>query len=150
MRINKPNIQKNIIVISSFKTGPNDLFSSTGFYFKSKVIEGSHKKKNVFLNFWALFLKIYIFDILLLPSYPINSVFQWQYVSIRFHVFHEAVFLLTIKMPIVTKRIRVVTCCEGTLTYKYAWHLNGIVSWGYVANKMRISTYRRCVDLAST
>ena len=63
--INKSNIQNNIIVISSFQTGLNELFSSTGFYFESKVIEGSHekKKKNMFLNFWDFFLKIFIFEV---------------------------------------------------------------------------------------
>ena len=29
----------------------------------SKVIEGSHKGKNLFFNFWALLLKMYSFDI---------------------------------------------------------------------------------------
>ena len=38
--MNKPNIQNNII------DSINDLFSSTGFCFKNKVIEGSHKGKN--------------------------------------------------------------------------------------------------------
>ena len=33
--MNKPNIHNNIIAgISSFQSGPNDLFSSTGFYFE--------------------------------------------------------------------------------------------------------------------
>ena len=42
--MNKPNIHNNVIGgISSFQNEFNDLFSSTGFYFKSKVIEGSHK-----------------------------------------------------------------------------------------------------------
>ena len=45
--INKPNIHNNIIDISSFQNGLNDLFSSTGFYLKSKVMEGSHKEKNM-------------------------------------------------------------------------------------------------------
>ena len=50
-RINIPNIYNNIIDISSFQTGLNVIFNSTGFYFKSKVIEGSHKGKNMFFNF---------------------------------------------------------------------------------------------------
>ena len=57
------------------------------------------------LHFWGC-------DIFFSPSDSISSVFQWQYLLIRFHVFNEANFLLTIKMPIVTKLIRVVTCCE--------------------------------------
>ena len=32
-----------IIDISSFQNGLDDLLNSTGFYLKSKVIEGSHK-----------------------------------------------------------------------------------------------------------
>ena len=32
----------NIIDISSFENGLNNIFSSTGFYLKSKVIEGNH------------------------------------------------------------------------------------------------------------
>ena len=48
----------NHIDISSFQNGLNDLFSSTGFCLKSKVIEGSHKGKNMFFNFWALLLKM--------------------------------------------------------------------------------------------
>ena len=61
--MNKPNIRNNIIDISSFQNGLNGLFSSTGFYLKSKVIEGSHKGKNMFFNFWALLLKMYIFEV---------------------------------------------------------------------------------------
>ena len=57
LRINKPNIHNNITGISSFQTGFNELFSSTGFCFKSKVTEASHKGKNMFFNFWALLLK---------------------------------------------------------------------------------------------
>ena len=63
--MNKPNIHNNIIgSMSGFQNRFNNLFSSTGFYFKIKVIEGSHKgKNNVFFNFWALFFKIYIFEV---------------------------------------------------------------------------------------
>ena len=46
--INKPNVHNNIVGISSFQNGLNDLFSAAGFYFKSKVIEGSHERKNMF------------------------------------------------------------------------------------------------------
>ena len=35
---------------------------------------------------------------------------------------------------------------QGVLTQKYAYHLNVVVSWGHVTNKIRISTYRRCND----
>ena len=57
--INKANIHNNIIDISSFQNGLNDLYSSTGFYLKSKVIEVSHKEKNL----GALLLKMYIFEV---------------------------------------------------------------------------------------
>ena len=47
--MNKTNIHNNIIGgISNFWNGLNDLFSSSGFYFKSKVIEGSRNGKNIF------------------------------------------------------------------------------------------------------
>ena len=56
--MNKPNIYNNIISISSFQNGLNDLINSTGFYFKIKVMEGSHKEKNnVFLIFGPFFSK---------------------------------------------------------------------------------------------
>ena len=77
LRINKPNMQNKIIVISSFQTGFSDLFSSTGFYFKSKVIEGSHNRKNMFLNFWALFLKIYIFQVVTFFSHLVIQSTQF-------------------------------------------------------------------------
>ena len=53
----------NNIGISSFQTGLNVLFSSTGFYFKSKVMEGSHKGKNMFFYFRALLPKMYTFEV---------------------------------------------------------------------------------------
>ena len=61
--INKPNIDNKIIGISSFRNGLNELFSSTGFYLKSKVIEVSQKRENIFFYFWVLCLKMYIFDV---------------------------------------------------------------------------------------
>ena len=41
--MNKPNIYTNITGISSFRNGLNHHFSSTGFYFKSKIDEDSHE-----------------------------------------------------------------------------------------------------------
>ena len=58
-----PNIHNNIIDISNFQTGLNVLFNSTGLYIKNKVIEGSHKGKNMFFDFWALLPKMYIFEV---------------------------------------------------------------------------------------
>ena len=63
--MNKPNIQNNIIgSIPSFQNGLNKLFTSIGFYFKSKVIEGSLKGKNVFLIL-GTFFKMYIFQVVI-------------------------------------------------------------------------------------
>ena len=68
----------------------------------------------LFLNFWLLLLKMYhvfVCDIFFLPSgHPINSVFQCQFLVIR--CFDEAFFLLTIRIPMVTKLFRVVICGE--------------------------------------
>ena len=107
-RMNKPNTQKNIIgSISSFRNLRQ--YSSTGFFFKSKVIEGSHKRK-VFFNFWALFLKKNIHfwgcDIF---SYPV-VIQSTQSFSGQIHVFNEAFFLLTVRMPMATNLFRVVAC----------------------------------------
>ena len=102
---------------------------STGFYFKSKVIEGSHKGKNVFFNFWTLLLKIYhlcVCDIFFSSSgYPINSISSAVRIY-KIHVFDEAFFLLTIRILMVT--------------HKYA-----VVLLGHVTNKIHISTCSRCI-----
>ena len=60
-----PDMQNNIIDISSFLTGMDILFNSTGFYFKSKVLV-CHNGKTIyiFFNFWALLPKMYIFEIM--------------------------------------------------------------------------------------
>ena len=50
-------MHNNGIAILSFKNGLTNLFSSTGFYFKSKIVEGSHKGKICFLIFGNFFLK---------------------------------------------------------------------------------------------
>ena len=56
--MNKPNIHNNIIDnILSFQNGLNDLFRSTGFYFKGKVIEGNHKGENNFFEFLGNFFQ---------------------------------------------------------------------------------------------
>ena len=55
--INRLNMHNNGIAILSFKNGLTNLFSSTGFYFKSKIVEGSHKGKICFLIFGNFFLK---------------------------------------------------------------------------------------------
>ena len=55
--MNKLNIHNNNDGISSFQNGLTELFSSTGFYFKSKVIEGFHKGgEDVFIEVVIFFL----------------------------------------------------------------------------------------------
>ena len=56
-------MQNNIIRISNFQNRLNNLFTLTGFYFKSKVVKFSHKGKNMFFNCWVFLLKICISDI---------------------------------------------------------------------------------------
>ena len=85
-RINKSNICHNIIGISNFQNALNDLFSSTGFYFKSKVIEGSLKGKNMFFNFWTLLLKM-----LLSTSYFYKQPFYYFAVKTVELITREAV-----------------------------------------------------------
>ena len=137
-----PNIHNNIIDISSFSTGLNILFSSTGFYFKSKVIEGLHKRKNMFFNFWALLPKIYIFevviflrlwhflwyfwgcDIFLSPSGgPVNSSFQWHHVFIRstFSMKHFSSYYQNVYGH---QTLQGGDMLRGALTHKYTWYLN--------------------------
>ena len=65
---NKPNIHNNIIDISSFQNGINDLLSSTGFYLnwewsykgsqrkRSFLIFGGFFSKCTFLRLWHFFL----------------------------------------------------------------------------------------------
>ena len=36
---------------------------------------------------------------------------------------------------------------QGALTHIYAWHLNGMVLWSLVINKIHIFTSRICVDI---
>ena len=80
-------------------------------------------------------------DIFFSPSgYPINSIFQCQFVDITY--FDGTFLLLTIRMPMVTKHFRVVTCREA-----YAWYLNGVVLLGHLTNTIQISTCRRCIDI---
>ena len=98
LRVNIPNIHNNINDISSFQAGLNVLFSSTGFYFKSKVIKGSHKgEKYVSLIFGhflpkCTFLRLWHFFLALWLSSQVNfSVAVHIY---KIHVFDEVFFLL--------------------------------------------------------
>ena len=66
-----PNIRNNIFDILSFETGLNVLFTSTGFYFKSKVIEDNQKGKIYFFDSWVLLPKMYIFEVVTFFSRPV-------------------------------------------------------------------------------
>ena len=142
--MNKPNIRNNIIDIPSFQNGLNGLFSSTGFYLKSKVIEGSHKGKKMFFNILALLFKIYIFEVVTFFSFVVviqSTQFLVVVYIYKISVFDEAFFHLIIRMPMITKFFRVVTCCkELSLIY-----INDIFT---VTNKIHISTCSECIDTA--
>ena len=57
-------INQIYIITLVFENGINRPFSSTVYYFKSKIVEGSHKmRKQCFLNFCALLLKMYILEV---------------------------------------------------------------------------------------
>ena len=64
--MNKPNIHNNIIGdISSFQNEFNDLFSSTGLYFKSKVIESSRKGGNNVFKYLSTFFNMHIAEVVI-------------------------------------------------------------------------------------
>ena len=76
----------------------------------------------MFFNFWAPFFKMNIFEVVTfflnywLSNQPNFSVATHIY---NFHVFDEAYFLLTIRMPIATKLFRVMTYCRELLPEIY-------------------------------
>ena len=35
---------------------------------------------------------------------------------------------------------------QGAVTHIYARHINGVALWGHVADKIHISTPRKCID----
>ena len=63
----------------------------------------------------------------------------------KVHVFDEVIFLLTIRIPIVTKHFKVVTCCEELSPI----NMNDILTeWScWIMWQIKyISTYRRCIE----
>ena len=68
--------------------------------------------ENMLFNFRALFLKMYIFEVVTLFSYlvVIQSTQFFSGSTYKIYVFHEIFFLLTIRLC--TKLFRVVPCCE--------------------------------------
>ena len=112
---NRPNIHNNINDISSPQNVVNDYFSLTVFYLKSKVVEGSHKGKICFLIFGQFFskstcLRLWHFFLTQWLSNKLNFSVAVHIYKIR--VFDEAFFLLTIRMPMITKLFKVVTWCK--------------------------------------
>ena len=108
-RTNNTNTHNNVIGgISTFQKGLNYLFTSAGFYFKSKAIEDSHKgQSNMASNFWPLFFIMYISEVLTFfwsIGYPAKSVFSVAVCIYQIHVFDRAFFLLTISMAMAIKR----------------------------------------------
>ena len=81
--INKPKIHNNAIRILSLQNGFWNHFSSAGFHFKSKVIEGSHKRKNMsfFLVFGHFFSKRTIFVLVTFFS-PLVVIQSTQFFSV--------------------------------------------------------------------
>ena len=136
--------------ITKFTKWDLELFISTGFQFQSKVMEGSHKGKNMFVkkNYWALLLKMYhfrIWDIFFsLSGYPINSIFQSQYIFIR--CFCWSIFLPNYQNGYCHQTFQGGDMRRGALSHKYTWHLNRVVFLGQVTNNIHIFTSRRCID----
>ena len=57
----------------------------------------------------------------------------------KVHVFDEAFFLLTVRMPMIFKLFRLIKCCKKL-------SLNRVVFWNHVISIIHISTCRRCID----
>ena len=118
-RMKKPNIRNNFGCISSFQNGLNNLFNSTGFCFKHKVMDGSHKGKNnvFFFTFFGTFFQnahISGWDIFLLFGKCLSNqlIFLVAVHIYKIHIFDDVFFLLTVRIPMTTKPFRVVTFCE--------------------------------------
>ena len=76
-------------------------------------------------------------------SYPINFIFPWQCVFIRF-MFWWSIFPITIS--IFTEPFNVLACCKELLPKDMP---DNSAEWsllGHVTNKIHISTCRRCID----
>ena len=118
-RMKKPNIRNNFGCISSFQNGLNNLFNSTGFCFKHKVMDGSHKGKNnvFFFTFFGTFFQnahISGCDIFLLFGKCLSNqlIFLVAVHIYKIHIFDDVFFLLTVRIAMTTKPFRVVTFCE--------------------------------------
>ena len=72
-------INQTLLAFLISRMGLTTTLSLACFYIKSKIIKGG--EKICFFNFWAVFLKMYIFQVVTLiffsPSaYSINSIFS--------------------------------------------------------------------------
>ena len=123
---------------SSFRNGLNHSFSSTGFYFKSEIIEGNHEvKNNMFFNFRAFFSKC---TFLRLSSCLSNQQdFSREVLIYKIHIFDETFSLLTIRMSLVNKLVTVVTYREELPSI----NLINLHELYDMTNKIHISTCRR-------
>ena len=139
LRINKLNVRNNIIDISSFQTGLKDLFRPTGFYFKSKVIEGSNKRKNIYFFIFGHFFSKCTFA-KLCCFFRLVDIQSTQFFNgsshFNIHVFDEAFF----QNAYGHQTFQGGDMLRGALTHKYAWYLNEVVLWVHPANKIHIST----------
>ena len=64
----------------------------------------------------------------------------------KIYVFDQAFFPLNYQNAYDHQMFQGGDLVQGALTHIYAWHLNGVVLWGHVTNKIHISTRRRCID----
>ena len=100
-----------------------------------------------FFYFWALFFKMYIFEVLTFfssSSYQLNQLnFSVAVRIYKIYVLDEAFFLSSQSEY---QTFQGGDMLQGALTHTYARHVNGVVLWGYVTNKIHISTCRRCID----
>ena len=91
------------------------------------TLGASHKRKNMFFNFWTLLIKMYIFAVVAFFSCLV--LIQWTqffsgstYLHIhKIHVFDEAFFLLFIRIPMTIKLFRVVSCCRELHSISTEW-----------------------------
>ena len=114
-RINKPNIHNNIDILS-FQNRLNNLSAKLGFILRAKLWKLATRGKIIcflilrhFLS-KCTFLRLWQFCLAFWLSNQLSFLVAVRIYKI--HAFDEALFLLTIRMPMVTKGFRVVTCCE--------------------------------------
>ena len=121
--MNKPNTHNKIIGISSFQNRLKERFSSIGFYFESKVIEGSQKTKKSFFILQHFYQNLCFWGCVIffsLSGYAVNSIFQWQHIFIRYTILMKH-FSISISTCIWSTNFS--EWLRGALNHKYSWHL---------------------------